>query len=606
MNGQAQQKFGTALLRFTVYSAGYWSGENRWNARLLLAAMIGLGMLQVALAVRLNLWSADLFDALERRSSERFTEQVLVFAILVAAIMLVNALHLTAKRGLQIRWREWLTQRVLGEWMASARHYQISLLPGDHDNPDGRIAEDIRIATEAAIDLAHSALYCVMLFFSFAAILWSLSGTVTVGTGTWEIGIDGHLVWLALLYAAIGSGLAFIVGGPLINVADRRQTAEANFRFGLAEAREHAEAIAMVQRESRERGRLMHLFDATCALWNEQTVGLRRLLMFSSAYSVMATVFPILVSSPRYLAGAITLGGLMQIGQAFQQITAALSWPIDNFPRLAEWHASVDRILALADATRMPGMPGGGQSGAGIRIAAVDGPSLAIRDLTIASPSNGILASGISAEILPGDRVLIAGDRELGQMLFKAVTGIWVWGSGTIELPDDARIAFLPRHPYLPSESLRSILAYPEVADKADDASCRAMLTRVGLERLAGSLDQTEDWLHVLTPAEQQRLACANMLLLRPKWIFMDHATEQLEDKDELALLSLIFAALPDATIITNGERPGLDQLHKRKIMLERRAGTEVAARETAMAPPFHGFGGGFRKLLEAIKQGFA
>lgn len=605
MTGPSQQKFGTALLRFVACSAGYWSGDAPWRPRLLLAAMIGLGMLQVALTVRLNLWSADLFDALERRSSERFTEQVLVFAVLVCAIMLVNALHLTAKRVLQVDWREWLTQRVLGEWMTHARHYQISLLPGDHDNPDGRIAEDIRIATEAAIDLAHSALYCVMLFFSFATILWSLSGTIIVGAGAWETPVDGHLVWLALLYAAIGSGLAFIVGGPLINVADRRQTAEANFRFGLAEAREHAEAIAMVQREARERNRLMVLFEAARALWNEQTVGLRRLLLFSSAYSVMATVFPILVSSPRFLAGSITLGTLMQIGQAFQQITAALSWPIDNFPRMAEWHASVDRILALSDAARISDSLSG-QQGGEIEIAAVQGPSLTIRDLTIASPSNGILASGISAEIFPGDRVLIAGDREIGQMLFKAVTGIWIWGSGTIELPDDADIAFLPRHPYLPSESLRSILAYPGAAEEADDAACSVTLAKVGLERLASSLDQIEDWQHSLTPAEQQRLACANMLMQRPKWIFMDHATEQLEDRDELALLGLIFSELPDATVITNGERPGLEQLHKRKITLERRAGTEVAARETVVAPPVHGLGGGLRKLLEAIKQGFA
>lgn len=604
MTAPSQQKFGTALLRFVIHSAGYWNGEGRWRSRLLLAAMVGLGMLLVALTVRVNLWSADLFNALERRSSERFTEQVLVFAVLVCAIMLVNALHLTAKRGLQIGWREWLTQRLLGEWMTQARHYQISLLPGDHDNPDGRIAEDIRIATEAAIDLAHSALYCLVLFFSFAAILWSLSGIITVGTGAWEMSIGGHLVWLALLYAAVGSGLAFIVGGPLINVADRRQTTEANLRFGLAEAREHAEAIAMVQREARERNRLMLLFGAARELWNEQTVGLRRLLLFSSAYSVMATVFPILVSSPRYLAGAITLGTLMQIGQAFQQITAALSWPIDNFPRLAEWHASVDRILALSDACEAAASGGGSREG--IQVAAVQGPSLAIRDLTIASPSNGILASGISAEIFPGDKVLIAGDREIGQMLFKAVTGIWTWGSGRVELPDDATIVFLPRHPYMPAESLRSILAYPGPAEKADDATCCAILAKVGLERLAGSLDVAEDWQRSLTPAEQQRLACANMLIQRPRWIFMDHATEQLEDNDELALLTLIFAELPDATIITNGERQGLGQLHKRKIMLERQAGTGVAAREATVVPPIHGFGGGLRKLLEAIKQGFA
>lgn len=603
MTAPAEQKFGIAILRFASMSSGYWNGDGRWRARLYLAAMLLLGVLQVTLAVRLNVWSADLFDALEHRSSERFAQQVLLFASLVVAIMLVNALHLSAKRELQVGWREWLTRRVLGEWMADARHYQISLLPGNHDNPDGRIAEDIRIATEAAIDLAHSAFYCVLLFCSFAAILWSLSGTVTIA----EIEIDGHLVWLALLYAGIGSGLAFLVGGPLIHVADRRQTAEANFRFGLAEVRENAEAIALVQREARERIRLGGLFDVVRDLWNEQTVGLRRLMLFSSAYSAMAAMFPILVSSPRFLAGSITLGALMQTGQAFQQITAALSWPIDNFPRMAEWHASIERVLALQDAVSTLDGAEGKQKAGRIQVSAVAGPALTIRDLSIASPANGVLASGISAEVLPGDRVLIAGDSEVGQMLFKAVTGIWLWGSGVIELPDDTSILFLPRHPYIPPESLRAILAYPGRAEDAADEACRAVLAQVGLERLGDSLDVTENWLRVLGPADQQRLACANALFRQPRWIFMDHATEQLEDAEEMALLTRLFGALPQATILTISDRPDVDKLHTRKILLERLTGTAVTTRETTVAQSFYAASGGrLRKLLATIKEGFA
>jgi putative ATP-binding cassette transporter len=590
--------------KFLSVTAGYWTGEERWQAGGLLAAMFGLGSLQVALAVRLNLWSADLFDAIEHRSADKFSNQVMIFCLLVVGVMLVNMLHLRSKRALQIGWREWLTHKVLNDWMSEARHYRISLLPGDHDNPDGRIAEDIRIATEAAIDLAHSAFYCLILFASFAAILWSLSGVITVDTAGIQITVHGHLVWLALLYAAAGSALAFLVGGRLVSAANSRQTAEANFRFALMEARENSEAIALVRREARERTGLLSLFGGIRHFWQEQTVGLQRLILFSSAYSVLATMFPILVSSPRYLAGTITLGALMQTGQAFQQITAALSWPVDNFPRIAEWRASVERVIALEAAVHVEQTESASQA-ARISVTQISGPGLAIRDLSIATPSTGVIASDISFGIQPGEKVLIAGDGEVGRMLFRSVTGIWLWGSGSIDLPDNAEITFVPRHPYFPAESLRSLLAYPKPAAEVQISDCRMALSKVGLSRISHRLDDVAQWSKLLSPADQQRLACASLHLNRPRWVFMDHALEQLDEADERSLLKGLFEDLPDSTFLVINQRHDLDQLFTRRISLERKQGTLIDAKEDRIGSEFYqGRLGWFQNILARLREG--
>jgi len=598
--------------RFLALSAGYWGGARRWQAGGLLLGLVLLSLLQVTLAIRLNVWNADLFDALERRSMERFSFQIAIFAGLVGGIMLVNMLHLHLKRRLQYSWRQWLTGHVVEGWMAEARHYQIALLPGDHGNPDGRIAEDIRIATEYAIELAHSGFYCLLLFFSFVSILWGLSGILMIPLNGMELALPGHMVWLSLLYAGGGSLLAMLVGGRLVTAANERQTAEADFRFGLVRARENTEAIALTSSEPQERRRLVTLFDLIRTSWNDQSMGLGRLMLFSSAYSTLAAMFPILVSSPRYLAGAISLGTLMQIAQAFQQITAALSWPVDNFPRIAEWRASVERVLSLQDAIERLRADIATRGGSRIQISPTAGPALAIRDVSIASPAGTMLATGINAEIQPGERVLIAGDDPAGQLLFKAVAGIWFWGSGRIELPDNATVLFMPRNPYLPRTTLRAVLADPLAAETVDPAAAAGALERVGLARLAGELETDADWDQRLSLVDQQRLACARLLLRRPGWIFMAEATEALEPEDEIALLELILSELPQATLVTLGHRPHLDRFHHRKLELECRADRAVVIHETTVrAAPDQAGGpkpppGRLRRLLESIQHGLA
>jgi len=567
------------VLRAFIRVAGpYWTSDGGWRPTGMAVLLVLLTVGQLLFVVRLNLWSADLFDALERKSMDRFLEQVGIFALLVVGTMAVNGAHMHVKRAIHLDWRRWLTRRLVGAWMDRGRQYQVGFLAGEHGNPDGRIAEDIRIATESAVDLVHSLFYCLMLLASFVGILWSLSGLLLLPLGAATLAIPGHMVWLALLYAGVGSWLAFAFGRPLVRSTDTRQTAEAEFRFGLGHAHADAEAIALSRGEAEERRRLLALFGPIEAAWNWQTLGLLRLMLLSSAHGTLAAVFPILVTTPRYLAAGITLGGLVQIGQAFQQLTLALSWPVDNFPRIAEWRTSAERILALHDALAEVGR------GDGIQVATTDGPALMLHDLRLAQPDGRVLLAGLDAQVLPGERVLISGEPEAALKLFKAVAGVWPWGSGRIELPRSASLLFLPERPYLPVEPLRRVLTWPKPDAEFASAQLAEALGRVGAGHLAARLDETDDWGRVLSPQDQQRLGFARLLLIRPGWIFLEQAASALDPPDELALMQLLCDELPQATVLTVGQHRELEAFHQRVLNLERSDAGTITVHESGAA----------------------
>jgi putative ATP-binding cassette transporter len=574
----------TGIFRqFLRLAAPYWHDENKWRVRGMLALFALFTVLQVVSPVLINLWSANLFNALEQRSMDRFLVQIGALMIILVFAMTVTSIHLVIKRRLQVGWRDWLTRRLLYDWLAEGRHYQVNYIPGEHDNPDGRIAEDIRNATEAAIDLVHSLVYCILLLVSFTQILWTLSGVIQVPLFGEEIDVPGHMVFVSLLYATAGTTAAVLIGRPLVTAVNLRQTKEANFRFGLVRVRENSESIALLAGEPEEQRRLADIFKGVVEAFDVQTNALARVFLFSSGYAVLATGFPILITAPRYIAGAITLGALMQIAQAFQQMTSALSWPVDNLSRAAEWKASVERVMALynaigtlkTDATCMPDSR--------ICVGRTDQPMLAFRDLTIANADGTIVVSRFEAEIQRGERVLISGDPGGALKLFKVVAGLWPWGHGHIELPGDGAISFVPERPYLPIGSLRGTLRYPSDRDVFTEATVLKAMEKVGLGHLTHRLLDQGNWEQVLTLGEQQRIGFARLLLHRPDWIFLDEATDCLEEKAEQELMALLIEELPEATILTVGYNQGLEQFHQRKLMLEASGHGPAFIRETSL-----------------------
>ncbi len=580
----AAQPFFSPFLRLSL---PYWTGEGRWRPRIVVVALLLVVIAQVALAIRLNLWSADLFDALERHATDRALAQIGIFTLIVLGMMATNTLHLLLRRHLQFDWRRWLTARVVGNWMAEARHYQADLIPGDHANPDGRIAEDIRIAVEGAIDLAASLLYCVLVLITFVGILWSLSGWINLA----GVPVPGHLVILAILYAGIGAAVAFVLGRPLVRATDVRQTREADFRFGLVRSRENAEPIALARGELTERERLVELFETIRRSWREQSTGLARLVVLSSGYTAVAGVLPLLVGTPRFLVGALTLGALMQSAQAFQQVTSALSWPVDNLPRIAEWSASVERVLALEEAVQTVTLEAARTGDTAINLSRLPGSPLGLHALWVAAPDGTAMLADLNLEVGPAEHVLVDGDADAAGAFFRVLAGIWPWGRGRVDLPADTEMSAVGRRPYLPEGTLRRALLFPAPPQDYPDEAIVQALSQAGLDALAERLDEQGDWGRTLGGGELQRLSFARLVLHRPNWIVLGDATDALDAEVADAMLRLISDQLPGSAIIVIGRHPGSAEAFNRRMTLQRDAdGTillnEVYARRQAAQTP--------------------
>ncbi|MDR3438390.1 ABC transporter ATP-binding protein/permease [Telmatospirillum sp.] len=567
--------------RFLELARGYWGGERKWTARLLTLSFVILTVGQVVEPVMFNLWSERLFDALEQHSMDRF----LLVAAAIAAIIVFNIgvqlLHLRVKRRLQFGWRRWLSENMLDEWLTRGRHHQLSYVPGDHDNPDGRIAEDVRITTEYAMDLGHSLLYCLILLFSFTNILWMLSGSLDVALAGVSFQVPGYLLYVAILYAAVGTTVALLLGRPLVRAVNRRQGLEADYRFGLVRVREHAQAIALLHAEGEERRHLFSLLRGVRAGWYGQTRALSIVTIFSAGYSVLCAAFPLLISSPRYIAGAISLGILMQTAQAFQQTVAALSWPIDNLGRAAEWKASVERVLGLKDSLSRLNRDVEQGSQRILVEHSHRAQTLSFQDLAIDDVAGHPLIKRFSAEIFPGERVLIVGDPVAAVTLFRTVARVWPWGSGRIALPAHTRVFFMPQRPYLPQGPLRRALCYPTNAETLSDAVAIAALERVGLGYLTERLYESSAWEDTMALAQQQRIGFARLLIRRPDWIFLEDATDALDGAGEAEMRRLLEEEFPRATVLTIGSHERLEAYHARKFVLER-TGDLVTLREVS------------------------
>ncbi|MHB8988135.1 MAG: ABC transporter ATP-binding protein/permease [Desulfobulbia bacterium] len=555
------------LVEFLRLSKLFWRSKQKLKIRGTTFLLALLTIMQMILAVVVTQWSAALFNALEQHSMRGLITQIGVLAIIFVADMAVTGSHLVIKRNLQIYWRDWLTDHVFSRWMRDGRHYLISHLPGEHDNPDGRIAEDCRIASESAVALGHSLFYCILLLIGFSQVLWSHSGVVTLHLGAWQIPIYGHLVWIAIIYTALASWLGWQVSLPLTGATNARQSAEADFRAGLLEAQENSQAIALIHADSYERHLLHELFYKIRKTWDTQTAAWRNIQIFSTGYASLNMAFPLLIAAPRYILGSITLGGMMQAAQAFQQMVGALSWPVGNVGGIAEWRASVERTLSLLKVLDNVGEELA-KPDHWIQVKTSNRPVLAFRDLSIAKYDGPVLAQNINMEIGQGEHVLITGNTYTGAKLFRAIAGIRPWGSGVIELPSQGRLFFMPPRPYLPTSTLRNAIGYPTSRRVFSQEQLEQALRLVGLENLIDQLDQQDNWINALARGEQQLLGMVRLLLNRPQWIFLQEAFDSLDSQEEARMLRLIGEQLPDATLLVISHLPNNASFYSRRLSL--------------------------------------
>ena len=557
------------FIQFMKLAGPFWNSENRLVIRIETLLLIGFTLLQIGLAVYITQWSAALYDAIEQRSMAGVKAQIGVLMLIFAASITITTTHLIIKRRLLIGWRLWLTEKVIAQWMHENRHYQLSFIPQhDHENPDGRIAEDIRIATEEAISLSHSMFYNLLMLFSFTKILWDLSGRVVFNFGFASFTVDGYLVWISISYAVCASILGWWMGKPMTAATHARQTKEAIFRHELIDTQENSQAIALIRGETKEQERLLDAFQAIIATYALQTAAWKKIQMFTSGYSISSMALPILVGSPRYIAGAISLGMLMQSVQAFQHMVSALSWPVDNMAQIAKWRTSVERVLGLVNALDYLEHDIAKLDSGKLRVNKSDVSGLKLNNVKIANLEGEDPSLMINEQINAGERVLITDRTSNGAKLFKAIAGLWPWGSGVIEVPEHDHLFFMPPRPFLPVDTLFAAICYPKPEAAFDRNRVEQILIQVGQKDLLKQLSRVEEWEQLLSNEQQQLLGVVRVLLHRPQWIFIQEALGSMSPHHELEMLELLGRELPRSGILTITHQPEAEAFHHRHLMI--------------------------------------
>jgi putative ATP-binding cassette transporter len=561
----------------------YWRSEERWRARLLLAVVITLNLSLVGMTVLLTFWQRAFYNTLETKDWDGFiallftwhrteAEGLLPGFVLVATLYILIAVYqLYLRQALQMRWRRWLTDVYLAQWLADRAYYRMALTDPGMDNPDQRIADDVRLFVEDMLSLGIGLMNSIVTLGSFVLVLWALSGPVTV----LGVEIPGYMVWVALIYALLGTWLAHLIGRPLIALNFSLQRLEADFRFALVRLRENTEGIALYGGEADEKRGLTERFGRLLVNWWDIMRATKRLTFFTAGYGQVASIFPIVVAAPAYFAGRIPLGGLIQTSSAFGQVQGSLSWFVDNYAKLTEWRATVERLTGFTQAVAKARTAGEGpKAGKGTT------EGLALRDVTLKLPDGRVLINGARMDVAPGEAVLINGPSGSGKStLFRAIAGIWPFGSGAISLPQDARALFLPQRPYLPLGTLKRAVCYPEDEARFSDAEVVAALGEAGLGHLAPRLADSDSWGQRLSGGEQQRLSFARAFLLRPDWLFLDEATASLDPEAEEELHARLKRTLPALTMLSIAHRPAVARFHDRVLRMEDGRLVEVAQR---------------------------
>jgi vitamin B12/bleomycin/antimicrobial peptide transport system ATP-binding/permease protein len=563
------------LTRFWISARGYWGRNGDRLAWLFTIGLLIMIVANVAVQYGINVWNRAIFDAIEKRASETVFHLTALFFPLAIGSVALGVAQVYARMAIQRRWRAWLTSSVVTRWLTSGRYYQLNLVSGDHQNPEYRIAEDLRIATDSPVDFMSGVTSALLSAATFIVVLWTIGGALTIHLGGRLITIPGFLVVAAIIYAAIASGSILVIGRRFVSISENKNQAEAEFRYTLTRVRENGESIALLGGEQEERDGIDKTFGSVLRQWARLAGQHMRTTLVSQGSSLIAPVVPILLCAPKFLDGSMSLGEVMQAASAFTIVQGAFGWLVDHYPSLADWNACARRIASLMmslDALERAEL---GDGFGRIKRGETEGEAmLSLNDLSVTLDDGTAVVGETEVVIDPGERLLVAGESGTGKStLVRAIAGLWPWGGGSVNFHPDRRLFMLPQRPYVPSGTLRRAVAYPGAAeDWTVEEICEA-LHKVGLDHLKDKIEEEAPWDQTLSGGEKQRLAFARLLLHNPDIVVLDEATSALDEKSQDKMMEMVTTELPKATIVSVAHRVELEAFHSRKIVLERRKG---------------------------------
>ncbi|HWE21721.1 MAG TPA: ABC transporter ATP-binding protein/permease [Hyphomicrobiaceae bacterium] len=559
---------------FGRFAGGFWtSGQTTWSAWALTLGLATFLALSVLATYALNLWNRWFFDSLEARNVDAVSNAVLVFPLIIVWMAAVGVGTVLSRETLQVRWRAWIVRQLVGRWLGNRRFYHLNITGKEPPNPEYRISDDTRWATEPLVDLGIGLVQSLGSAALFISVLWTVGGSISLDLGAaGDITIPGYMMWMSLAYGAIASGLMLWVGAPLVGFVGRKNEAEGYFRFAMMRVRDNAESVALMNGGRYEQAILDRFYDTVVARWMAMVWRHGRLTWITNASGPMIQfqIVPLLFAAPKYLSGDLTLGQVTQLAFAFVQVQLAISWVVDNFNRIAEWYASARRVMDIV--TACDAIDGEIPAPA-TRPREADAAKVSLNEVAINDGNDRRLISGASLATRPGEAVHISGESSTGKsVLVRVLSGLWPCAGGSVTAPDIGCVMIVPQKSYLPLGSLKGALFYPEPDLAVGDDKLAAVLERVGLAALAARLDEVARWDQVLANGERQRLAVARLLLHKPQVVILDDALSALEDEVQEALLARIRSDLPGTIIVSLAQRPAPDGRYDRQLVLERGA----------------------------------
>jgi putative ATP-binding cassette transporter len=562
----------STLGQFFWLSSRFWTGESATRAWLLSMLVLVCLVAQVGSQLGVNAWQRLFFDALEQKDAGRIGVALGWLPVLVFASALAVSAVVIARLLLQVRWREWVTDRLMGWWLADQRYYRLGFVAPDQAAPEYRIAEDLRLAIEPFVDFVTGLLSALVTAATFAAILWQVAGSWPLSIAGVSVIVPAYMAVAAGIYAALASVAIYFTGRPLVARIAAKNEAEARFRAELTRLRENAENIALVHGDAGElagaRQSYRRILDAWLGVVRHQGV----LALALNSNGAFLPILPLLLATPKHLSGELTLGGVMQVVAAFLAVQGALMWFVDNFMRLAEWYASAERVSELTIAMRELDAGVIMEDGTPIRLEESSDGSIRIENLSIADRGGRLVVKDASILIVAGEKILVQAESAAAESIFvRSLAGFWPWGSGVVRMPKDVAVSFMPERPYLPLGTLRTALTYPGPVKDMSDEQLVDVMSRCGLGHLANRLDEDGvRWDQALSSGDLQRLTICRLLLQRPGIVLLDNVASAL-DRGSAGLLQSILRTELEASTIVSVAHGAPGGAYDRTISLEKR-----------------------------------